>query len=116
MAFCCWPTLLQKITSELVAALRFGERWNREQEGEKIEREEKKEKVDKLTLVQLTCLALVGRLPACLLGKREACLGQVEKREAKESGAACSKAEKEGRSKGGSFKGKSDDIVGCESR
>merc|ERR550532_805013 len=114
MAFCCWPTLLQKITSELVAALRFGERWNREQEGEKIERGEKKEKVDKLTLVQLTCLALVGRLPACLLGKREAL---VEKKEAKESGAACSKAEreKEGRSKSGSFKGKADDIVGWES-
>ena len=106
MAFCCWPTLLQKITSELVAALRFGERGKSEQGGET------KERVDKLNLVQ----ALVGRLPACLLGKREACLGQVEKREAKEIGAACSKAEKEGRSKGGSFKGKSDDIVGCESR
>ena len=115
MAFCCWPTLLHKITRELVAGLRFGERWNREQEGEKIEREEKKEKVDKLTLVQLTCLALVGRLPACLLGKREAL---VEKKEAKESGAACSKAEREeeGRSKGGSFKGKADDVVGWESR
>ena len=110
MAFCCWPTLVQKITRELVDALRFGERWNREQEGEKIEREEKKEKVDKLT-----CLALVGRLPACLLGKREAL---VEKKEAKESGAACGKAEreKEGRSKGGSFKGKADDGVGWESR
>ena len=115
MAFCCWPTLLQKITSELVAALRFGERWNREQEGEKIEREEKKERVEKLNLVQLTCLALVGRLPACLLGKREAL---VEKKEAKESGAACGKAEreKEGRSNGGSFKGKADDVVGWESR
>ena len=70
---------------------------------------------EKLTFVQLTCLALVGRLPASLVEKREAL---IEKKGAKASGAACGKAEreKEGRSNGGSFKGKSDDIVGWESR
>ena len=55
---------------------------------------------EKLTFVQLTCLALVGRLPASLVGKREAL---IEKKGAKASGAACGKAEreKEGRSNGG---------------
>ena len=109
MASCCWPTLLQKITSDLVAALRFGrkrrekrDRKESRQQGEKrrIKREEKKEKMEKSTSsVQLVCL--LG-----LVGKKE--------REVKESGAACSKAERE--RKAGSFKKKSDNIVLRESR
>ena len=121
MAFCCWPTLLQKITRELFSGLRKlvvnGERGK--SEGEKIEREEKKERVEKLNSVQLVCLALAGRLPACLAKKKkEGCLGLVGNKEVKESGAACSKAERkrEGRSKIRSFKGKVDDIVQRESR
>ena len=92
---------MEKITSDLVAVLRFGVK--SDQWGEKIE---KKERVEKSTLVKFLCLGLVEWLPAGLIGKKEV----------KESDCSKREREREGRSKDGSFEGKADEVVQRESR
>ena len=89
MAFCCYPTLLQKIASDLVAIRSGGES---DDEQKRRKREENKEK---LSLVQLVSLGKVGK--------------EEVKSEREMEGS-------EGRSKGESFKEKANDIVECQSR
>ena len=103
MAFCCFPTLPKKITSELVA-IRFGGKIRKSEQHEEKKRrmrEEIKEKAENPTLVQLVSLGYVGK----------------NDEEVKDSGASSQvEREKEGRSKSESVQEKADDIVECESR
>ena len=106
MAFCCFPTLLKKITSELVA-IRFNrERKKKKQQAEKKGgvREENQERAEKLNLVQLGNLRLADK----------------KEREVRESGARSKlEREKEGSeesNKSGSFKEAADNMVECKLR
>jgi len=104
MAFCCFPTLPKKITSELVA-IRFGGKIRKSEQHEEKKRrmrEEIKEKAENPTLVQLVSLGYVGKNDEEVKDSHCGASSKVE-------------TEKEGRSKSESVKEKADDIVEWES-